>query len=257
MPDYIVLRKSRNLFSSFVYLLLNCLLGIGSIIFTVITGSWIFGIILVILSKWRIFAVRPRFWGLNLKSNFVDLIVGVSFILLAYITGTTLLPGHAILASGYTFWLVIIKPRSDPLSTNVQSLFAIFLGITASSLFLANLNPVFLTGVSAFIGYAASRHVLVQSNEKSYLLLSIIFAIIFAEISLIFHYWNIFYIFNFGVAIPQLSLILSLISFLAGKIYYSSKNYPKTPPKLLLPIIFTLSSIIFIFFFFSKPIFNI
>lgn len=35
-------------------------------------------VILVILSKWRVLAVQPRFWLPNIKANLVDIIVGVS-----------------------------------------------------------------------------------------------------------------------------------------------------------------------------------
>ena len=36
---------------------------------------------IVVLSKWRMFAVRPRFWSANLRANAVDLMVGLSAVL--------------------------------------------------------------------------------------------------------------------------------------------------------------------------------
>ena len=99
MADYSIIRKSRNTLSSFLHVLMNILLGVGSISVTLISGSWILGIILVLISKWRIFAVRPRYWLLNLKSSLVDLIVGASFVVLAYLSGTEILPIHILLAA--------------------------------------------------------------------------------------------------------------------------------------------------------------
>ena len=77
MADYIALRKGRNTLSTILHAGLNIALAIFSTALTVISGNWIFGVLLVLLSKWRIVAVRPRYWWVNLKANLVDLIVGV------------------------------------------------------------------------------------------------------------------------------------------------------------------------------------
>ena len=128
MADYILIRKSRNVISSILHVVLNILLGIGSVAITVITGSWIIGAILVLISKWRIFAVRPRYWLINIKSNLVDLIVGLSFVFITYCSGTDWLPVHLLLGLGYTCWLIFLKPKSSELATSAQSLFCVFLG---------------------------------------------------------------------------------------------------------------------------------
>ena len=39
--DYIFIRKSRNIVSDILHVALNLLLGVGSIFFTVVSGSWI------------------------------------------------------------------------------------------------------------------------------------------------------------------------------------------------------------------------
>ena len=91
MADYVLARKSRNVASNMVHIFLNLLLGIGSVLVTVLSGSPILGLILVIASKWRIFAVRSRYLWLNIKSNLVDLIVGISVVLLAYSAGNAFL----------------------------------------------------------------------------------------------------------------------------------------------------------------------
>ena len=110
--DYIFIRKSRNALSTALHIAMNILLGVGSIVVTIVSGSWIIGFILVLLSKWRMFAVRPHYLWLNIKSNLVDLIVGFSFVLLAFFSGTTILPVHYILAAAYVLWLILVKPRT-------------------------------------------------------------------------------------------------------------------------------------------------
>ena len=44
MADYIFIRKGRNALSSVIYIILNVLLGLGSIALTIITKSWVPGI---------------------------------------------------------------------------------------------------------------------------------------------------------------------------------------------------------------------
>ena len=91
MADFILARKSRNIASNIVHIFLNILLGIGAVLITVFSASPILGILLVLMSKWRIFAVRRRYLWLNLKSNLVDLIVGLSIVILAYFAGHSFL----------------------------------------------------------------------------------------------------------------------------------------------------------------------
>ena len=97
MADYVLARKSRNIVSTLVHVFLNLLLGIGSVLITVLSGSPLLGLILVFASKWRMFAVRSRYLWLNIKSNLVDLIVGISVVLLSYFAGPAFLPVDLIL----------------------------------------------------------------------------------------------------------------------------------------------------------------
>jgi hypothetical protein len=84
MSEFIGIRKGRNVLSMMAHILLNLALAIGSTVLTLVSGSWILSLILVILSKWRVVAVRPRYWWLNIKANLVDFIVGVSLIMLVF-----------------------------------------------------------------------------------------------------------------------------------------------------------------------------
>src|ERR1700722_14451508 len=48
------------------------------------------GFIIIVLSKWRMFAVRPRFWPANIRANGVDLMVGLSIVLFMTHSGSLL-----------------------------------------------------------------------------------------------------------------------------------------------------------------------
>ena len=75
---------------------------------------------LVFMSKWRVLAVRPRFWLANLIANTVDLIVGLSYVTLVYcMTGSVGV--QAALTVLYIVWLLIIKPRSKHTYVVIQA----------------------------------------------------------------------------------------------------------------------------------------
>ena len=128
MSDFILIRKSRNIASTMVHIFMNILLGIGSVLITILCNNPALGLILVLVSKWRVFAVRPRYMWINIKSNLVDFIIGISIVLIAYSNGNTIMPIDFILAAFYCAWLIFIKPLSSEKANLVQSLIAVFLG---------------------------------------------------------------------------------------------------------------------------------
>ena len=247
--------------SSFLHIALNVLLGVGSILVTIVSGSWIIGFILVLLSKWRMFAVRPHYLWLNIKSNLVDLIVGFSFVLLAFFSGANILPVHYLLALGYTLWLTVIKPRTTETWNLIQALFGIFLGTTAASILAASLNPVVLVLLEFIIGYGSARHVLAQNNnmnDEGYP--ALIFGAIFAEIALLCHSWLIVYAFTkSGIIIPQLSIILTVFAFLTERLFRSveSRDGEFRFKEIAVPFFFGLAVLAVVILAFSEPIFNV
>lgn len=260
MSDYILARKSRNIASNMVHILLNILLGIGAVAVTILTASPLLGVLLVLVSKWRIFAVRPRFILVNLKANLVDLIVGISVVLLTYYSGTALLPVDFLLAGFYCLWLIWIKPLNSENAAQAQSLIAVFLGTSAVAIMTAELNSIAIAALAFLIGYAASRHVLIQTNAKNFTLTTLICGLIFAEIALLCHSWMIIYTFGAsGIRIPQIAIILSIFSFAYN--YARQTIFAKQADfrfkDILVPIIFSVVLIGIIVLGFSNPIFNV
>lgn len=270
MADYVLLRKSRNVLSSALHVIMNLLLGIGSIVITFITGSWIPGLLLVLISKWRIFAVRPRYWWINILSSLVDLIVGASLVLITYCTGSDdwTLPIHILLAVIYCLWLIVLKPKSTERAAEIQSLVAVFLGTTAATLLFASSNSIYLTFSCFFIGFAASRHTLVQSDDNNFGLLTCMCGLIFAEVAWLLQNWLIVYAFteinvgvNTGIVIPQLSIILTILFFLSSRIYQAGLLEDGDGGKIdfsevSTPVIFSTIIITVLVIWFSNPIFN-
>lgn len=266
MADYVLIRKSRNIISSVLHVVFNVALGVGSILITQITGSWVIGMVLVILSKWRIFAVRPRFWALNLKSNLVDLIVGASFVLLAYAAGTEWLPVHLLLSVCYTLWLVVLKPRSSELAAETQALVAVLLGTTTATELFASDDSIYLTISCFVIGYAAMRHILVQSDDDDFPIITLAAGLISAEIAWLSHSWLIIYdplrgfdILESGIIISQLAIVLSVMIFVVSRVYRSIiKHDGKLKwEEISAPLIFSALVILMVVVLFSQPRFNV
>lgn len=262
MADYIFIRKSRNALSTVLHIFLKILLGLGAVFITVITSSPLLGLLLVIIAKWRIFAVRPRFWWVNIKANLVDIIVGVAIVLLSFLVSTELSPLHFILSVLYIVWLIIVKPQTSDFWLLVQSLTAIFLGTSTTFLLVSGLglNNIYTVISSAIIGYASARHIFIQSSKNTATLISFVCGLLFAELSWITSSWNIIYSFDsLDIMIPQFSLIITIFSFAFASVYRSFSNHDGNfhPRSALPPIIFACLTIATLFLFFSSPIYNI
>ena len=260
MADFILARKSRNIASTMVHVFLNLLLGVGAVLITVLSGSPVLGLILVLLSKWRVFAVRSRFILLNIKSNLVDIIVGCSIVLLTYYAGASFLPVDVVLMAVYCIWLLVIKPLSSENATLIQSLTAVFLGISAATIMSANLDSIVITLLAFLIGYAGSRHVLSQTSDNNFTLSTLVCGLVFAEIAWLCHSWSIIYTFsNTGIRIPQLAIILTIFAFVYNYARQSMIKYQDDFrfKHIIGPVLFGVALIGIIVLWFSNPIFNI
>ncbi len=260
MADYILHRKTRNSASVIVHILLNLVFGIGTVLVTILTKSPIFGILLVLLSKWRVFAVRPRYLWINIKSNLLDFIVGVSVVILTYYSGAELLPADFILIIFYCVWLIIIKPLTSEVANLIQSLTAVFFGISASTFLSANVDSIVIVLCAFVVGYSASRHVLSQGNEQDFALTTMVAGLVFAEVAWLCHSWMIIYTFgSTGIRIPQLAIILTIFAYVYNSIRITMINHDEKLRfrEIAAPVIFGIVTIGAILIWFSNPIFNI
>lgn len=263
MADYVLVRKSRNIASSLVHVFLNLLLGVGAVLITVLSGSPLLGILLVLVSKWRIFAVRKRYFFISLKANLVDIVVGISVVLLTYSSGSSFLISDILLMIFYPVWLLFIKPQTSEVATLAQSLIAVFLGISAAVLMTAGNNSIWVVILSFLIGYASSRHVLAQGNDRDFTLTTLVCGLVFAEIAWLSNTWSIIYTFeNFGLSgikIPQLAIILTIFAFVYNYARQAMIKYQEDFRfvHIVGPVVFGIVLIGVIVLFFSDPRFTI
>lgn len=260
MSEFIFIRKSRNVASNTVHIFLNILLGVSAVLITVFSGSPLLGVLLVLVSKWRILAVRRRYLWLNLKSNLVDLIVGISVVFLTYYAGNTLLPVDFILMGFYVIWLTIIKPQSSETATLAQSLISVFLGISAATFVTLGQDSLTIVLLAFLVGYAASRHVLAQSSSKDFTLTTLVCGLVFAEVAWLCQSWAIVYTFgNTGIRIPQAAIILTIFAFIYNYARQAMIRYQDDFrfQHILAPVLFGIILVGIIVIWFSNPIFNI
>lgn len=266
MADYISSRKRRNTISQISYVLLNIALAIISILVTIISGSWIFGILLVLFSKWRVFAVRPRYWWPGIKANLADIIVGTSTILLTYFawvnfnSSSLANPLYLILAIAYILWLVFLKPRSDERSTEWQSLIAIFLGSFAITLVATGeiLGSIFATVATFIVSFFAMRHVLVQAEaSQPTTLINFSFALVLSELAWISFHWTRVYRVSLDILpvfqLPQIAIVNTILAFLFIRAYKSFLRHDGkiTRHDILAPLIFSVLILLVMLIFFS------
>jgi hypothetical protein len=87
--EFLKLVRRRSFLSEAIYMILNICLAIALLIVIRYTESIPLAFLLVIMSKWRVLAVRPRYWFANLRSNMIDFIVSISVVLHLYITSSS------------------------------------------------------------------------------------------------------------------------------------------------------------------------
>lgn len=239
--DLIKSHTRRTKLSEAAYVVLNVGLALALLITALLIQSPWLSLLIVILSKWRALAVRPRFWFANLVANMVDVIVGVSVVGLLY-AASGLLWLQCGITIAYIGWLLFIKPRSKRSFMAIQAGLAVFLGLTALSIVSYSWDPFFFVALAWVIGYASVRHVLGSYEEPHTTLYSLIAAFVFAELSWIsFHFLYAYQLPGFGnIQLSQLALLATLYCLVAERAYNSYYSNGKVRwSDIALPVLLT------------------
>ncbi len=200
----------------FLYKILNILLPIGLLIL-IRVGLAELAIVLVLLSKWRVFAVKPRHMLANLRSNSVDIIVKIST--LAFIIDAETLTEQMIWTAWYILWLVVIKPASSKSWMSFQAAAAHILGVGAAFLFSNNISDVMLLAIVWFVSLSSARHFISSYEEEKTQLISHLWALFVLQLAWVLNYWLLVYIF-----IPQLIFIIAVVGYAMASVYDAAKR---------------------------------
>jgi hypothetical protein len=225
--EFLRVVRRRSVLSETIYILLNVGLAAALFVLSITTGTPWAGIALVLLSKWRVLAVRPRFWFAHVEANLVDIIVSISIVLLLYLAGQAQ-SGNAVfvqilLTVLYTAWLLLLKPRTRRSYVAAQAAVAIFIGSFALESISYEWPSSVVVILLWLVGYSCARHVLTSHSDDDIRFLSLVWGFVIAEIGWISYHWTIAYTLPFGggLKLPQATLILLGISFLAERTYSS------------------------------------
>lgn len=168
---------------------------------------------ILLLSKWRMLAVKPRHWLANVRSNIVDISVGLAAI--TFMAGTDSLIIQLVWVAFYSSWLIILKPRSDTISVALQSMVAQTLALIAFYSIYSNSSIITVVLVTWLICYGSARHFFSGFEEDNARVISHAWGLFAAQLAWVLSHWTLVYGF-----IPQITLLLTVIGYSLAACYY-------------------------------------
>lgn len=199
---------------------------------------------LVILSKWRMFAIKPRFWLAMFRANAVDIIVGVSVVCL--MSQASSLVVQLLLAVFYVVWLLAIKPGTQIVQVSVQALIGQLAGFMALFVIWPS-GPLYgLVIVSALIAYLSARHFFDAFKEPYSRMLAYLWAYFVAGLVWVLAHWLLFY----GQVVALPTIIVTVVGYGLAVLYYYD-HYDKLKPMLKQQILAIMAVVLLIIIIFS------
>jgi len=201
----------------FTYLLHIALLALlPLIVFILVLDQFVVqAFIIILLSKWRIFAVRPRFWAAGIRANSVDIIVGIS--LLAFMAHSM---GHTWIqlfwAVLYGVWLIYIKPATSITMVSVQAMIGQLVALSALFLVYGARSLWVLVLGAGIICYLCARHFFESYEEPYTKLLAYTWGFFGAALVWLLGHWLLFY---YDI-IAQPTLLLITVGYGLAALYY-------------------------------------
>ncbi|MFI5212709.1 MAG: hypothetical protein ACHQTE_01985 [Candidatus Saccharimonadales bacterium] len=248
--DFLKSSKRRSFISESIYIALNVLFAVAILVIVLVVESPLLAFALVLLGKWRVMAVRPRYWFVNLQANLVDIIVGLSIVVLLYAASGAVIM-QAVLTLLYIGWLLFIKPRSKRMFIAIQAGTAVFLGVSALMIespdWIASLVVVGMW----LIGFSAARHVLSNYDEAHSSFYSFVWGFLFAEFGWLTYHWAFAYSLPGvgNIKLSQTALIALALSFLVERFYSSYARHGSIQSAdVLLPSVLAVSIIVMLLF---------
>jgi len=250
--EFLKIVRRRSFLNEVIYFSMNIALAIFLMIIVRVTGSLLPAFALVLLSKWRVFAVRTRFWAANIQANLVSVIVSFSYVVFLYAVNLVNdgniqnFVFQCMLVVIYACWLLFLKPKSKRKWVVAQAGLALFAGITAIFVMSYSWPASVVVLLSWLVGYSTARHVLGNYDEDHIILLSLAWGLVLAEIGWVAYHWTIAYrlpIFT-DLLLPQVSIIVLCLGFLIFKCYDSYFHHDKIRfQDVILPLVFTVGII--------------
>lgn len=208
--------KPANGFSRVAHVISN--IGLALLVFVFVRIEFVqLALALVLLSKWRMLVVRPRFWLALVRYNSIDIIVSVSLLVFMIHADSQL--AQFIWAAAYAVWLLVVKPASGALMVSIQAMAGLLFGLSAVFLEWGGSPLYWLVLASAIVCYLSARHFFDSFDEPYAKLLSYIWAFFAAALTWILGHWLLFY-----GPIAQPTLLLVAVGYGLAVLYYLDHN---------------------------------
>lgn len=172
---------------------------------------------LILLSKWRVLAVRPRHWMAYIRANAVDLVVGISIVI--FMSNTNVMAWQLVWTAVYTVWLLLIKPSANLLGISLQAVVAQLFGLMALYLTWGGSPTAVLVIGTWTVAYVSARHFFSAFDEPYTRFLANAWAFFAASLAWVLGHWLLFY----GV-VAQPTLLLTILGYGLGAMYYLEQN---------------------------------
>lgn len=244
--------RKRSFLSEAIYVTLNILLAIALLVVTVTTTLPWPGLGLILLSKWRVFAVRSRYWMANIRANMVDTVVGIGVVVfLYYASGDLTL--QIIFAVLYALWLLFIKPRSKRNYVAAQALIGLAVGIGAIVLISPIIPVSVVVLLSWIVAYSSARHILSIRHESHINFLSLTWGFVIAELMWLTYHWTIGYTLIGTLQLPQIVVMVLALAFATERVYssYHKNGGVIRTGDILLPLLLSLSIVVVLLVLFN------
>jgi len=234
--------KPASGFSQLVHLGLNVLLPLMVFIFVRINFVSL-ALVLILLSKWRMFAVRPRFWLANIRANAVDIAVGLS--VLVFMANNSSQPIQLLWTVLYGVWLIGIKPGSTTPLVALQAAIGYLLALWALSIGWDSAPLYGLVILGGTIAFISAHHFFDAFDEAHTRLLSYMWGYFSAALMWLTSHWLLFY-----GAISQPSLLLLALGYGFATLYYLD-HFDKLSQGIRKQVLFIMLAIVIIVVAFS------
>jgi hypothetical protein len=242
MNKFARMKPSRG-FSNIVHILLVAVLPV--LVFVAVRVQWVWAAYaIVLLSKWRMLAVRPRHWPANVRANAVDIIVGLSFI--TFIAQAPSQAWQVVWAVCYGIWLTLIKPRSTSFWTVMQAGVGQLLGLAAIYVLWGRSSLLLLVITVWATCYLSARHFLGSFDEPLSSFIAHAWGYFGAALAWILGHWLLYYGF-----VSQPMLILLVLGFGLAALYYLEDN-DRLSTLVRREIVLIMSAIIIVIILFSS-----
>lgn len=229
-------------FSNIFHIVFTILLPILAYIFVRINLAQL-AILIILLSKWRVLAVRPRHWLAYIRANAVDIMAGISFVI--FMSQTNSMAWQLVWTAMYTVWLLLIKPSNTIFGVSYQAVIAQTLGLMALYIEWGG-EPLWILIVGTWaVCYFCARHFFSAFEDPYGRFLADVWSLFGASLAWVLGHWLIYY----GV-VAQPTLLLTVIGFGLGSIYYMNSN-DKLSVLMRRQIVFVMVAVVIVVLVFS------